>query len=56
MPTATDDLGSIFADAGAFTDPDGWHAAAQRIRAETPILRVTEPGIPTSGRSPSTPT
>src|SRR6478609_108123 len=46
MPTATDDLGSIFADAGAFTDPDGWHLAAQRIRAETPILRVTEAGIP----------
>ena len=46
MPTTIEDLGSIFADAGAFTDPDGWHAAAQRIRSEAPILQVTEPGIP----------
>jgi cytochrome P450 len=46
--TATDvqQLGSIFADAEAYADPVAWHAAAARIRAESPILRVDVPGFP----------
>jgi cytochrome P450 len=39
-------LGSIFADPVAYADPDGWHAAAQRIRAERPVLRVELDGFP----------
>ena len=38
--SSTDDLGSIFADATAYADPERWHATAARIRAESPILRV----------------
>lgn len=34
-------LGSIFADPAAYADPDRWHAAAKRIREESPILEVT---------------
>ena len=37
-PTST--LGSIFADASAYADPVAWHATAQRIREESPILLV----------------
>jgi cytochrome P450 len=33
-------LGAIFADPAAYADPESWHAAATRIRAESPILRV----------------
>src|SRR5262249_555849 len=39
-------LGSIFIDAGAYADPERWHHAARRIRAEAPILKVSEPGYP----------
>ena len=38
--TPVDRLGSIFADAALYADPDRWHAAAARIRSESPILRV----------------
>jgi hypothetical protein len=38
--SSTDNLGSIFADATAYADPERWHATAARIRAESPILRV----------------
>jgi cytochrome P450 len=38
--------GSIFADASAYADPDRWHAAAERIRDEAPILRVSVPDYP----------
>jgi cytochrome P450 len=38
--TRVDRLGSIFADAALYADPDRWHAAAARIRSESPILRV----------------
>ncbi len=46
--TATDveRLGSIFADPAAYADPVAWHAAAARIRAESPILRVSIPEFP----------
>jgi cytochrome P450 len=40
MTTSVESLGSIFADPIAYADPDGWHAAAKRIRDESPILRV----------------
>jgi cytochrome P450 len=39
-------LGSIFADPVAYSDPDAWHAAAKRIRAESPMLKVAAPGFP----------
>ena len=38
---AADNPGSIFADPIAYADPVGWHAAAKRIREESPILKVT---------------
>jgi cytochrome P450 len=42
MTTASvESLGSIFVDPAAFADPDRWHAAAKRIREESPILKVT---------------
>jgi len=42
MTTApVESLGSIFVDPAAFADPDRWHAAAKRIREESPILKVT---------------
>src|SRR4029453_8843381 len=43
---AVEDLGSIFADPVAYADPVGWHAAARRIREESPILRVALPHFP----------
>jgi len=43
---AVDDLGSIFADPVAYADPAGWHAAAKRIRQESPVLRVTVERFP----------
>ena len=44
--TPTGHLGSIFADPAAYADPERWHAAAQRIREETPILHVSVPDFP----------
>jgi cytochrome P450 len=44
--TDVEQLGSIFADAAAYADPASWHAAAARIRAEEPILRVSVPDFP----------
>ena len=41
-----DSLGSIFADPVAHADPGRWHAAARRIREESPILKVTLDGFP----------
>jgi cytochrome P450 len=38
---SVESLGSIFADPIAYADPEGWHAAARRIREDSPILRVT---------------
>src|SRR3954447_1645609 len=46
MSTTVEQLGSIFADPGAYADPVAWHAAAARIRAEEPILRVSIPEFP----------
>src|SRR4051794_1720023 len=46
MSTTVEQLGSIFADPGAYADPVAWHAAAARIRAEEPILRVAIPEFP----------
>jgi cytochrome P450 len=39
-------LGSIFADPAAYADPVAWYAAAARIRAEEPILRVALSDFP----------
>lgn len=39
-------LGSIFADPASYADPARWHATAQRIRQEAPILRVVLPQYP----------
>ncbi len=44
--TAGEDLGSIFVDPSAYADPPAWHAAAARIRAESPVLRVAVRGFP----------
>jgi cytochrome P450 len=44
--TSVEQLGSIFADPAAYADPASWHAAAARIRAESPILRVSVPDFP----------
>jgi cytochrome P450 len=44
--TDVEQLGSIFADPAAYADPVAWHAAAARIRAEEPILRVAIPDFP----------
>ena len=38
--TSVEQLGSIFVDPAAYADPEAWHAAAARIRAERPILPV----------------
>ena len=46
MTTAVESLGSIFCEATAYADPEAWHAAAQRIRDESPILKVSQPGYP----------
>jgi cytochrome P450 len=47
MPdSAVSDLGVIFADAAAYADPERWHAAAKRIREESPILKVAADGFP----------
>jgi cytochrome P450 len=43
---AVEDLGSIFTDPVAYADPAGWHAAARRIREESPILRVAVEAFP----------
>lgn len=44
--TSTENLGSIFADPAAYADPEGWYAAAKRIREESPILKVSVAGFP----------
>jgi cytochrome P450 len=41
-----ENLGSIFADPVAYADPERWHAAARRIREESPVLKVALPGFP----------
>ena len=46
MTTALDNLGSIFVDPAAYADPATWHAAAERIRRESPILKVAHEGYP----------
>ena len=44
--TAIESPGAIFADAAAYADPVAWHAAAKRIREESPILKVSLPDYP----------
>lgn len=39
-------LGSIFAEPSAYADPESWHAAAARFRAERPIAKVSSPKFP----------
>jgi cytochrome P450 len=43
---AVESLGSIFADPVAYADPGRWHAAARRIRQQSPILKVALPDFP----------
>jgi cytochrome P450 len=43
---AVESLASIFADPVAYADPERWHAAARRIREQSPILRVALPEFP----------
>jgi len=43
---AVENLGAIFVDPAAYADPVAWHAAAQRIREESPILKVHVEGYP----------
>jgi cytochrome P450 len=44
--TGVENLGAIFVDPAAFADPLSWHAAATRIRHESPILKVAVPHYP----------
>jgi cytochrome P450 len=44
--TSIANLGSIFADPAAYADPERWHAAAKRIREQSPILKVSVPDFP----------
>jgi cytochrome P450 len=37
------DLGRIFAEPAAYADPVAWHAAAKRLREETPVAWVSLP-------------
>ena len=46
MTSTVDNLGSIFADPAIYADPAGWHAAAKRIREQSPILKVALDGFP----------
>jgi cytochrome P450 len=47
MSIATaENLGAIFVDPAAYADPVAWHATAQRIREESPILDVQVEGYP----------
>jgi cytochrome P450 len=47
MSTANEEnLGAIFVDPAAYADPVAWHAAARRIRQESPILKVEVEGYP----------
>jgi len=43
---AVEALGSIFVDGAAYADPARWHAAAKRIRDESPLLKVSLDGWP----------
>ena len=36
---------SIFTDPKAYTDPDGWHAVAARLRREDPVARIEVDGF-----------
>ena len=44
--TPVEELGSIFTDPRAYADPARWHAAARRIREESPILKVVVDDYP----------
>jgi cytochrome P450 len=44
--TAVENLGAIFVDPAAYADPVAWHATAQRIRRDSPILKVKVEGYP----------
>jgi cytochrome P450 len=46
MTTTNDERGRIFTDASAYADPVAWHAAAKKLRAEAPVLRVELPDYP----------
>src|SRR3974390_2584978 len=43
---SVDALGAIFIDPAAYSAPDAWHAAAARIRRESPVLKVGVDGFP----------
>jgi cytochrome P450 len=43
---STEGLGVVFVDPAAYSQPDLWHAAAQQIRKESPILRVAVENYP----------
>jgi cytochrome P450 len=36
---------TIFTDPKAYTDPQGWHAVAARLRREDPVARIEAPGF-----------
>jgi cytochrome P450 len=46
VTTSVESLGAIFVDPVAYADPVSWHAAAQRIRQESPILKVSVEDYP----------
>lgn len=43
---SVESLGTIFVDPAAYADPASWHEKAARIRAESPILKVTSESFP----------
>ena len=51
MPITDDieSLGVIFVDPSAYSNPRLWHEKAARIRAESPILKVSVEGSHTGG-------
>src|SRR5262245_6786670 len=46
MTTATNDLGWIFTSGAAYADDEAWHAAATRLRNESPIFWLEQKGWP----------
>jgi cytochrome P450 len=45
-PDELGELGSIFGDPVAYSNPVAWHLAAKQIRDRAPILKVSTPGYP----------
>ncbi|MEO6472558.1 MAG: cytochrome P450, partial [Aeromicrobium sp.] len=47
MTKVTEDISWMFTEGSAYADEDAWHAAATRLRQESPIVKVEIDGWPT---------